>query len=293
MLQQAVRIRTAVHRAARRALNRLTTPLLLTGPTPSAAAILGGVLLAIAIAQPWQDGGPSAAETSTERDTSLELHRETLGSALSRVHGEDLTASVVRLVIARLPTPTPTPTPTPMPTAVPTAVPVPIEQAPPASEPEYSPPPAPYQPPAPAPAVSGGCSASMSGLGLALFQRQNAERTSRGMAPLAPHSCATRVAQIRASDMASRGYFSHTSPEGQTAFSLLDSFGVSYGWAGENIARNSYPGNEAVTVALQDFMASPGHRDNILSPNFTHVGVSYVVTGGGVTYFAIVFLSLG
>jgi uncharacterized protein YkwD len=130
----------------------------------------------------------------------------------------------------------------------------------------------------------------MSGYAASLFNAINVERAAAGMPALAAHGCLTYVAQIRSNDMASRNYFSHTSPEGVTAFSLLDSYGVPYGWAGENLARNNYPDNEAVGVAIRDLMASPGHRANILSSNFTHLGVALAVDGAGMKYFTMVFV---
>jgi uncharacterized protein YkwD len=130
----------------------------------------------------------------------------------------------------------------------------------------------------------------MSGYGLALFNAINAERAAYGMGSLAADGCATYVAQLRSDDMASRGYFSHTSPEGTTAFSLLDAYGVPHGWAGENLARNNYPDSESVGVAIRDLMASDSHRANILSGNYSALGVSVSFDGAGMKYFAMVFI---
>jgi uncharacterized protein YkwD len=130
----------------------------------------------------------------------------------------------------------------------------------------------------------------MGGFGLDLFNAINSERTSAGMPALTAHGCLVYVGQLRSQDMASRGYFSHSSPEGETAFSLMDANGVPYGWAGENLARNNYRSNETVGVAIRDLMASQGHRDNILNPNFTHLGVAAVDDGTGMWYFTMVFI---
>ena len=130
----------------------------------------------------------------------------------------------------------------------------------------------------------------MNGLASGLFNAINNERTQRGLAPLAHHGCVTYVAQLRSDDMASRGYFSHTSPEGETAFSLLTKYNVPYGWAGENLARNNYPNNQTVGVAIQSLMNSPGHRANILSTNYTHLGVGLAIDGSGMKYFTMIFI---
>jgi len=90
--------------------------------------------------------------------------------------------------------------------------------------------------------------------------------------------------------MASVGYFSHTSPTGQTAFSLLDAYRVPHGWSGENLARNNYPDDETVAVAIRDLMASASHRENILSGNYTSMGVAVAFDGVGMKYFTMVFV---
>jgi uncharacterized protein YkwD len=131
----------------------------------------------------------------------------------------------------------------------------------------------------------------MSGFGLDLFNAINNERTQQGLPALAAHGCVVYVAQLRSDDMASRGYFSHTSPEGETAFSLLDQYGVPYGWAGENLARNTNHGDETIAVAIRTLMASESHRANILSGNHTHLGVGAAVDTSGAKYFTMIFIS--
>ena len=110
------------------------------------------------------------------------------------------------------------------------------------------------------------------------------------MPALGAAGCVTYVAQIRSDDMASLDYFSHTSPNGDTAFSLLDDYRVPHGWAGENLARNNYPDDQTVAVAIRDLMASDGHRANILSTNFTSIGVAAAFDGAGMKYFTMIFI---
>lgn len=55
---------------------------------------------------------------------------------------------------------------------------------------------------------------------------------------------------------------------------MMDQFGVSYNTAGENLA-----GNQTVEAAHTALMNSQGHRENILSGNYTEVGIG-VVDGG-------------
>lgn len=101
------------------------------------------------------------------------------------------------------------------------------------------------------------------------------------------------VARERSDDMVQKSYFAHVSPTGETAFTIMDRYGIPYGWAGENLARNNYPDAESVAVAMRDWMASPGHRENILNAHYTAVGVGAAVDGAGMKYFTVVFTGPG
>jgi uncharacterized protein YkwD len=123
-----------------------------------------------------------------------------------------------------------------------------------------------------------------------LIRRLNEERVAAGLSALALDTDLVVIARIRSNDMADRGYFSHTSPEGQSAFTLLDQWGIPYSWAGENLARNNYPSAETVTVAVRDLMASPSHRANIFNPNYTRVGVGYTENNDGRHYYTVILV---
>jgi uncharacterized protein YkwD len=86
--------------------------------------------------------------------------------------------------------------------------------------------------------------------------------------------------------MALRGYFDHTTPEGQQPWDRMDDAGVR-GWtnAGENIAY----GYETADAVQAGWMDSPGHRANILTPGFTHVGVGTFQEGGGARHWTQLF----
>ncbi len=173
------------------------------------------------------------------------------------------------------------------PEAKPTAVSTRPAVAPTAVPPTRIPPTSTDLPAAPPPSCP---SAPLSGYATDLFSAINRARNAQGISSLSAHGCAVYVAQLRSDDMASIGYFSHTSPTGDTAFSLLDAFLVPHGWAGENLARNNYPDNESVGVAIRDLMASDGHRANILSANYTSLGVAVAFDGEGMKYFTMVFM---
>ncbi|MBP2072953.1 CAP domain-containing protein [Thermoanaerobacterium butyriciformans] len=104
----------------------------------------------------------------------------------------------------------------------------------------------------------------------------NKERTSRGLSPLTIDENLSKVARIKAEDMKSNNYFSHTSPTYGSPFDMMKQFGISYNSAAENIAENS-----DVVSAHYALMNSSGHRDNILNPYFNKVGVGVVSNNNG------------
>jgi len=75
--------------------------------------------------------------------------------------------------------------------------------------------------------------------------------------------------------MQQKHYFSHTSPTYGSPFDMMRDFGVTYKSAGENIAQ----GQQTPQEVVQAWMNSEGHRKNILSKDFTHIGVGYEQTG--------------
>jgi uncharacterized protein YkwD len=122
-----------------------------------------------------------------------------------------------------------------------------------------------------------------------MFASHNAERGRAGVAALQADPRLVEIARRRAQDMAANNYFSHTSPTGETAFSLMGQMRYVYGLAGENLARNNYPDAQSVSIAISGFMNSPGHRQNILEPRFNRVGIGMAIGADGMKYFAVVF----
>ncbi|MBM7553681.1 CAP domain-containing protein [Thalassobacillus pellis] len=103
----------------------------------------------------------------------------------------------------------------------------------------------------------------------------NQERQERGLAPLKVDTELSKVAREKSADMASNGYFSHTSPTYGSPFDMMKQFGIEYRTAGENIAKGQRSPQEVVNA----WMNSEGHRKNILNSSFTHIGVGYVENG--------------
>lgn len=102
----------------------------------------------------------------------------------------------------------------------------------------------------------------------------NEERTSRGIRPLMWDDSIVPTALLHSYDMFRRSYFSHINPDGKTPFDRMTDGGVEYLLAGENLAYAP-----SVEVAHKGLMNSPGHRENILRPEFGRIGIG-VVDGG-------------
>ena len=119
-------------------------------------------------------------------------------------------------------------------------------------------------------------STSASGYAQQVLDLVNRERAANGLSSLTLDDTLSRYAAVKSQDMHDNGYFSHTSPTYGSPFDMMKSFGISYTYAGENIAMG-YSTPEAVVTA---WMNSAGHRANILSSNFTAMGIGYVADGG-------------
>ena len=108
-----------------------------------------------------------------------------------------------------------------------------------------------------------------------MFQLLNDERRKAGLRPLVRDPAIDQVARAYSTTMLQRGFFSHETPEGQSPFDRMRAAGIDFVVAGENLAL-------APTVALahQGLMDSPGHRANILRPEFGRVGIGAAVADG-------------
>jgi uncharacterized YkwD family protein len=103
----------------------------------------------------------------------------------------------------------------------------------------------------------------------------NQERAKSGLKPLTLDVELSKVAREKSRDMQTKGYFDHNSPTYGSPFDMMKKFGISYRSAGENIAQGQRSPQEVVTA----WMNSEGHRANILSSNFTHIGIGHVAEG--------------
>ncbi|EGX60278.1 membrane-anchored protein [Streptomyces zinciresistens K42] len=104
----------------------------------------------------------------------------------------------------------------------------------------------------------------------------NVERVQAGCSPVAANSGLSDLAQNFTEDMAKRGFFDHTDPDGASPWDRAAKAGVT-GLAAENIAR----GQADAAAVMQAWMNSPGHRANILNCDFKTLGVGVDLSAGG------------
>ncbi|WHY78812.1 CAP domain-containing protein [Neobacillus sp. WH10] len=165
------------------------------------------------------------------------------------------------------------PVPAPAPQQTQPAVPAPAPQQ---TQPTA---PAPQPKPAPKPAAPTQNIAPTTGTVSQYVQQvinlTNAQRSKNGLPALKADTQLNGIAQKKSVDMQQKNYFSHTSPTYGSPFDMMRDFGVTYKSAGENIAQGQRTPQEVVN----SWMNSEGHRKNILSSNFTHIGVGFEETG--------------
>ncbi|MFE3144178.1 CAP domain-containing protein [Streptomyces scopuliridis] len=121
-----------------------------------------------------------------------------------------------------------------------------------------------------APAAPGSSSSEAAVLSLV-----NKERAKVGCSPLRADASLGRLAQDFSDDMAQRGFFDHTDPDGKSPWDRAGKAGVK-DLGGENIAR----GQATAQAVMDSWMSSEGHRANILNCDYTRLGVG-VHTGSG------------
>lgn len=102
----------------------------------------------------------------------------------------------------------------------------------------------------------------------------NAEREQAGCPTLGTDPRLALAAQRHSEDMAEQGYFSHTSLDGRDFVDRILATGYPNPGA-ENLAR----GQDDAAEAVADWMASPGHRENILDCELTEIGVGFDARG--------------
>ncbi len=113
----------------------------------------------------------------------------------------------------------------------------------------------------------------------------NAERKKFKLRPLVEDSKLSIVAKMKSQDMINKDYFGHISPTYGDPFKMLRDNKVSFLYAGENLAE----GQKTPERVVKEWMESPGHKANILNGNYTKIGVGYVKSKKGTTYWTQLF----
>ena len=107
-----------------------------------------------------------------------------------------------------------------------------------------------------------------------MLELMNQERAERDLPELVMDEELREVARKHSTDMFQRGYFGHQDPDGVGPFDRIQDGGISYTYAGENLAIAP-----TVSIAHRGLMDSPGHKENILRPEFIKVGIGAVKGG--------------
>ncbi|MGE7921601.1 CAP domain-containing protein [Viridibacillus arvi] len=103
----------------------------------------------------------------------------------------------------------------------------------------------------------------------------NVERKKIGVEPLKIDKRLEKTATLKSEDMRNLQYLSHTSPTYGSPFDMMRNYGISYYYAGENIAA----GQVTPEDVMNSWMNSSGHKANMLNSRFTHIGVGYANGG--------------
>ena len=100
----------------------------------------------------------------------------------------------------------------------------------------------------------------------------NDKRMVTGEPPLAYSPELAEAAKAKGEDMLAKGYWAHVAPDGTQPWKFFNDVGYKYRYAGENLAKDFPTPQEAIDA----WMASPTHRDNMLSSKYDEVGVAVV-----------------
>lgn len=104
-----------------------------------------------------------------------------------------------------------------------------------------------------------------------IIEITNSYRTQNNLPPLTKNDLLTTAAQSKADDMFAKQYFEHVAPDGTTPAQRVLKTGYNYKVTGENLALGDFKDEQDLVDA---WMASPGHRANILNPDYKEIGVA-------------------
>jgi len=128
---------------------------------------------------------------------------------------------------------------------------------------------------------------SRSAIERGIVECANRNRRSRGLKPLQASSVLSAAARLHARNMARRGFFDHTDPQGRGPAERVAIFDhkQQFIYIGENIAA----GYRSAKGTCRGWMRSPGHRANILGRGYTSIGAGFARGGPYGRYYVQVF----
>ena len=100
----------------------------------------------------------------------------------------------------------------------------------------------------------------------------NQKRAEAGLSALRYNQTLSSAAYTKGQDMIARDYWAHVAPDGTQPWKFFNDFGYKYRYAGENLARDFSNASSAVDA----WMNSPTHRENILNPKYKEIGIGVV-----------------
>jgi uncharacterized protein YkwD len=116
----------------------------------------------------------------------------------------------------------------------------------------------------------------------------NTIRQEKNLAPLRNNEKLAQVARDYSRRMAEQNFFSHTSPDGDSAADRVRAAGIFYLMLGENLFTSTNIA-QPVPAAVEGWMDSPGHRENILRSEYRETGIG-VWQQGDTYYFTQLFM---
>ncbi|WP_037677585.1 CAP domain-containing protein [Streptomyces griseus] len=270
--------------AGRRRRKRVATPVRAGLLGVSAAVALGTVAVATGAVpglENYRLGGGSGSDTTQAAETPTNAEAQQGGtsgsaSASASTNGRGGTAASRGSERSASPTPTPSASTT---SATPSEKPT-TEK--PAHEPTATPSKKPSSTPshtatkAPERGSTPGTVSPEAAVEAEVLRLVNEERSKVGCSALAANSSLTELAESFSADMAARGFFDHTDPDGASPWDRAAKAGIT-DLGGENIAR----GQADAAAVMEAWMNSPGHRANILNCDFKTLGVGVHYGSGG------------
>ena len=116
-----------------------------------------------------------------------------------------------------------------------------------------------------------------------VFELTNIQRVNAGLPAFAQMESLSRAAEERAYEIIES--FSHTRPDGRSFVTVFNQFRVPHTFAGENLGE----GQRTAADVVADWMASQGHRENILNSRFIYIGIGVKIDSEGTLYWTQLF----